>query len=146
MPCQFSLLDHHSWMDDVVRFSCQKVISFFSLSGHRPECNSVSFMKKKRWVLCLDFILLAINTITYQLFGWVLIVSVFSYVFLGHFFCLIYPLFIFSFPAFNHWLNAIMVSLSSPCIWKYTSKLGICWSTHDCNLFMLLILNWLRKF
>lgn len=47
MPCQFSLLDHHSWMDDVVRFSCQNVVSFFSLSGHRPECNSVSFTKKE---------------------------------------------------------------------------------------------------
>lgn len=65
---------------------------------------------------------------------------------LGHFFYLIYPLFIFSFPAFNHWLNAIMVSLSSSCIWKYTSKLGICWSTHDYNSFMFLILNRLRKF
>jgi hypothetical protein len=36
-----------SWMDDVVRFSCQKVVSFFSLSGQRPECNSVSFTKKR---------------------------------------------------------------------------------------------------
>lgn len=40
---------------------------------------TVWVLRKKRWVLCLDFILLAVNTITYQLFGWVLIVSAFTW-------------------------------------------------------------------